>query len=88
MSGQWIPNPVAETFQLFRCSAVAWNSRENHTKGTVIVLPSARSTHNGLPLSCGRTPNAADRQLQRARPPPHVPSIDEDLVIVVRVRRR
>src|SRR5687768_3316593 len=29
-----------------RCSAVAWSSLGNHTRGTVIVRPSSRSTLN------------------------------------------
>ena len=43
-SGQWIPKPPAEIRQLPRCSAVAWSSRGNQASGTLIVLPSARST--------------------------------------------
>ena len=43
-SGQWIPYPAPTICQFFRCSGVASRSLGYHTRGTVIVRPSARST--------------------------------------------
>ncbi len=44
MSGQWMPYPPPATFQLRRCSVVAWNNRGYQVSGTEMVRPSFRRT--------------------------------------------
>src|ERR1035438_4541408 len=50
-SGQWIPSPRAMRRQLPRSVAVPCAKRGNQASGTVIVLPSARSTTRASSLT-------------------------------------